>query len=160
MHTLFQSQKVLTSKFIQSAKNRRFFPSFLRMQHLRPLEFGSMPSHLFSLRLIFKRSTLESLRDVSVTRIGDTLSYGFPQTVINACFDSIVQRKKPAQKSNLPWSTIFSIIIYYVLSEIVKLSGINIFYVILRPLILDNNFFILKGKHLNLNIGANPMKIE
>ena len=30
---------------------------------------------------MFDRSKLESLRDVSVTRIGDTLSYGFPQTV-------------------------------------------------------------------------------
>ena len=29
---------------------------------------------------MFDRSKLESLRDVSVTRIGDTLSYGFPQT--------------------------------------------------------------------------------
>ena len=30
---------------------------------------------------MFNRSKLESLGDVSVTRIGDTLSYGFPQTV-------------------------------------------------------------------------------
>ena len=29
---------------------------------------------------MFDRSKLESLCDVSVTRIGDTLSYGFPQT--------------------------------------------------------------------------------
>ena len=29
---------------------------------------------------MFDRSKLESLRDVSVTRIGDTISYGFPQT--------------------------------------------------------------------------------
>ena len=29
---------------------------------------------------MFDRSKLESLRDVSVTRIGNTLSYGFPQT--------------------------------------------------------------------------------
>ena len=28
---------------------------------------------------MFESSKLESLRDVSVTRIGDTLSYGFPQ---------------------------------------------------------------------------------
>ena len=35
---------------------------------------------LFSLRLMFDRSKLESLRDVSVTRIGDEFSYGFPQT--------------------------------------------------------------------------------
>ena len=30
---------------------------------------------------MFDRSKLESLRDVSVTRIGDTLSYGFPEIV-------------------------------------------------------------------------------
>ena len=35
---------------------------------------------LFSLRLMFDRSKLESLRDVSVTSIGDTLSHGFPKT--------------------------------------------------------------------------------
>ena len=37
-------------------------------------------SSLFSLKLMFERSKLESLRDISVTRIGDTLSYGFLQT--------------------------------------------------------------------------------
>ena len=41
-----------------------------------------MPSRLFSLRLMFDRSKLESLWDVNVTRIGDTLSNGFPQTVV------------------------------------------------------------------------------
>ena len=30
--------------------------------------------------LMFERSKSESLRDVSVTRIGDALSYGFPWT--------------------------------------------------------------------------------
>ena len=30
---------------------------------------------------MFDRSKLESLRDVSVTRISDAFSYGFPQTV-------------------------------------------------------------------------------
>ena len=34
-----------------------------------------MPSRLFCLRLMFERSKLESLRDVNVTRIDDTLSY-------------------------------------------------------------------------------------
>ena len=29
---------------------------------------------------MFELSKSESLRDVSITRIGDTLSYGFPQT--------------------------------------------------------------------------------
>ena len=32
---------------------------------------------------MFERSKLESLRDVSVTRIGNTLSFGFPQTVLS-----------------------------------------------------------------------------
>ena len=41
-----------------------------------------MPSHLFSLRLMFDLSKFESLHDVSVTRIGDTLSYGFLQTEV------------------------------------------------------------------------------
>ena len=36
-----------------------------------------------SLRLMFERSKLDLLRDVSITRIGDTLSYGFPRTVLN-----------------------------------------------------------------------------
>ena len=31
---------------------------------------------------MFERSKLESLRDVSVTRIGGSLSYGFPQAVL------------------------------------------------------------------------------
>ena len=38
------------------------------------------PSDLFSMRLMFKRSKSESLHDVSITIIGDTLSYGFLQT--------------------------------------------------------------------------------
>ena len=39
-----------------------------------------MPSSLFSLKLMFDRSKVESLCDVSVTIISDTLSYGVPQT--------------------------------------------------------------------------------
>ena len=31
---------------------------------------------------MFERSKIESLRDVSITRIDDTLSYGFPQTAL------------------------------------------------------------------------------
>ena len=52
----------------------------------RSLEFGSTPSRLFSLRVVFERSKLESIHDISVTRIGDTLSYGFAQTdcIVNA----------------------------------------------------------------------------
>ena len=43
--------------------------------------FESMPSGLFSLKLMFDRSKSESVCDASITRIGDTLSYGFAQTV-------------------------------------------------------------------------------
>ena len=39
---------------------------------------------------MFDRSKLESLRDVSVTRIGDTLSYGFPQTECALCHSEIL----------------------------------------------------------------------
>ena len=45
----------------------------------------SKPSRLFSLRLMFEHSKLESLRDVDVTRNSDTLSLGFSQTVFS-CF--------------------------------------------------------------------------
>ena len=46
---------------------------------------------------MFDRSKLESLCDVSVTRIGETLSYGFPQTVFTSvlkflfCFTFIMR---------------------------------------------------------------------
>ena len=40
-----------------------------------------MLSDLFSSRLVFEHLKSELLRDVSVSRIGNTLSYGFPQTV-------------------------------------------------------------------------------
>ena len=55
----------------QSAENHRIFPSFFRKQWSISLEFGLTPSGLFSFRLTFELSTLESLRDVRVTRIGD-----------------------------------------------------------------------------------------
>ena len=45
---------------------------------VRPLEFRSTSSGLFSLKLMFECSKSESLRDVSVTRVGDTISYGYP----------------------------------------------------------------------------------
>ena len=70
----------------QSAENHRIFPSFFRIQWSVSLEFGLTPSGLFSLRLTFELSKSESLRDVSVTRIGDTFSYGFPQTVLGSAF--------------------------------------------------------------------------
>ena len=41
------------------------------------LEFGLMPSGLFSLRLTFEILKSESLRDVSITRIGDTFPMVF-----------------------------------------------------------------------------------
>ena len=46
---------------------------------------------------MFDRSKLESLRDVSATRIGDTLSYGFPQTVLvgDLCLVRVIFYLKP-----------------------------------------------------------------
>ena len=41
------------------------------------LEFGLTPSGLFSLRVTFEFPKSESLRDVSVTRIGDTFPMVF-----------------------------------------------------------------------------------
>ena len=38
---------------------------------------------------MFDRSKLESLRDVSVTRIGNTLYYGFPQTELMWTLDAL-----------------------------------------------------------------------
>ena len=35
---------------------------------------------------MFEHTKLESLRDVNVTRISDTLSQGFPHTVFSYCF--------------------------------------------------------------------------
>ena len=67
---------------IQSAENHRIFPSFFRTQSSRSSEFRSTPFGLFPLRLMFERSKSESLRDESVTRIGNTLSYGFPQSAL------------------------------------------------------------------------------
>ena len=55
-------------KIFQSAENHRIFSSKL-------LEFESTSFHLFSLRMMFDSSKFESLRDVSVTRIGDTLPW-------------------------------------------------------------------------------------
>ena len=71
---LIDSSGILLIDSTQSAESRKFFLLFFRTQYSRPLELGSTPSRLFSLRLMFERSKLESLCDVSVTRIGDTLS--------------------------------------------------------------------------------------
>ena len=62
-------------KIFQSAESHRIFPSFFRKQWPKALEFESTSSRLFSLKLMFDRLKLESLRDVSVTKTGDTLSY-------------------------------------------------------------------------------------
>ena len=53
---------------------------------VRSLEFRSTPSGLFSLKLMFERSKSESVRDVSVTRVGDTFYHSFPQTVMLKIF--------------------------------------------------------------------------
>ena len=55
---------------------------------------------------MFDRSKLESLRDESVTRIGDTLSYGFPQTglrelVYYFSFRISVPLQNPVRNPNL-----------------------------------------------------------
>ena len=53
---------------------------------------------------MFDRSKLESLRDVSVTRIGDTLSYGFPQTVFEPqeiIFQVLAENKAVFNKGRL-----------------------------------------------------------
>ena len=47
-------------------------------------QFRSTPSCLFSLKLMFGCSKSESLHDVSINRIGDTLSYGFPKTELES----------------------------------------------------------------------------
>ena len=55
---------------------------------------------------MFDRSKLESLRDVSVTRIGDTLSYGFPETVL----DIRAEFAKTNCKINIPeWAKALSL---------------------------------------------------
>ena len=58
---------------------KNIFPLFFQAQWSRPLEFRSTLFSLLSLKPIFERSKPESLGDVSITRIGDTLSYGFLQ---------------------------------------------------------------------------------
>ena len=88
-----------TLLIVQSAENHRMFPSFFRKQQSTPLESRSTPSRLFSLRLMFDRSKLESLRDVSVTTIGDTLSLGFPKTdLLIKCFIFTAHRGCPKKR--------------------------------------------------------------
>ena len=60
------------------------FPLVLSNAAARQLEFRSTPLDLFSLKLMFECSKSESLHDVSMKRIGDTLSYGFPQTELES----------------------------------------------------------------------------
>ena len=49
------------------------------------------------LRLMIERSKSESLGDVSVTRIDDTLSYGFLQTVQRKWIDSKLRKTKSSR---------------------------------------------------------------
>ena len=64
-----------------------------------------MPSGLFSLRLTFEISKSESLRDVSVTRIGDTFPqtdlWGWPTFVIALSLPAIVEKFKIQQRHKL-----------------------------------------------------------
>ena len=64
----------------QSAKNYRIFPSSVERSS-RNHKSSNQRHPVFFFGLIFDHSKLESLCDISVTRIGDALSYGFPQTV-------------------------------------------------------------------------------
>ena len=74
---------------LQSTINHRIFPSFLLSNAvINTVTVQTTPSRLFSLTLMFDRSKSESLRDVSVTRISDILSYDFPQTVYVARWKS------------------------------------------------------------------------
>ena len=66
--------------FIESSENHDIFPSFFRVLWSRPLGLRAMRSRLFSLKLIFEHSKSESLCYVIITRIGETLPCGFPQT--------------------------------------------------------------------------------
>ena len=52
-----------------------------------------MPSGLFSLKPIFEYLESESLHDVSINRIGDTLFYGFPQTELESF--ALISRTDP-----------------------------------------------------------------
>ena len=73
-------EKTGNVKYFSLPKTIEFFLRSFERSSRNLLEFEVTSSRLFSLRLMFDRSKLESLRDVSVTRIGDTLSYSFPQT--------------------------------------------------------------------------------
>ena len=71
-------EEIKKSSNTQSDKHNRMFPPFFRKQESRLFGFRSS---LFQSRLMFERSKSKSLRNVSVTRICDTLSYGFLQIV-------------------------------------------------------------------------------
>ena len=62
---------------------------------------------LFSLRLVFDRSKLEPLRDVSITRIGDTLSYGFPQTELLYFVQSLQAQNSARQVAQMTCYTLY-----------------------------------------------------
>ena len=88
---------VLAPNFDSVCRKPKIFPSFSRTQCSISLEFGLTPSGLFSLRLTFELSKSESLRDVSVTRIGDT----FP-TVFCRLYCKNFQRVISTMRGNPP----------------------------------------------------------
>ena len=63
---------------IQSAENHKIF--------------DAIPFIFFG--LMFNRSKLESLRDVTVSRIGDTLFYGCPQTVLAVLMRRLIRQRR------------------------------------------------------------------
>ena len=60
--------------YIQSAETHTIFPLLFRTPHSQRLEFRSTPSSLFSMKLVFERLKIESYHDVSVTKIGESVS--------------------------------------------------------------------------------------
>ena len=72
-------QTLITSVFYSLPKTVEFsFVLSNAVVETVRVEINAIPFIFFEV----DHSKLESLRDVSVTRIGDTLSYGFPQTVL------------------------------------------------------------------------------
>ena len=59
---------------LQSAETHTSFPLLFRTSHSQRLEFRSTLSSLFPMKLVFERLKIESYHDVSVTRIGESVS--------------------------------------------------------------------------------------
>ena len=87
---------MVSVEIVQSAENCRALLAFFSNAivetfrvRINAIQLASnLVSSLFSLKLTFDRSKLESLCDVSVTRIGDTISFGFWQTVYGDSIES------------------------------------------------------------------------